>query len=94
MNKQTIVSILVERGYNRANAAAVCEDLLRLEAPLVKIFRQWLDTGAEQDFLFRDYSIRYFMANWGMKFPAALLTMDWILKEPEKAIEELKNKIR
>ena len=31
---------------------------------------------------------------FGMTYPAALLTMDWLIKEPEKAIESINRGIR
>ena len=34
------------------------------------------------------------MEERGMAYPAALLTMDWLIKEPKKAIESLNGKIK
>ena len=94
MNRQTIEEILVERGYASAHARMVSEDLMHLEAPLESVFRQWLETGETGDYAFRGYTLRYFTVVWKMQYPAAVLTLDWILKDPERAIQELKNGIR
>lgn len=94
MNRQTIEEILIERGYTPAHARAAGEELVHLEAPLEGIFRHWLETGTTGDYAFRGYTVRYFMEVWKMKFPAAILTLDWILKDPDRAIHELKNGIR
>ena len=94
MDKNTIISILTERGYKPHNAALVADDLTRLSSPLNVALRRWLDTEKMSDFSANGYSIFQFMQQWGMKYPAALLTMDWILKEPETAIRELKKGIK
>ncbi|MCM1302291.1 MAG: hypothetical protein NC250_09415 [Alistipes senegalensis] len=94
MNKNTIISVLAERGYKPRNAALVADDLMHLSSPLDVALRRWLDTEEIVDFSAEGYSVAQFMQQWGMKYPAALLTMDWILKEPEIAIQELKKGIK
>lgn len=94
MDKNTIVSVLTERGYNPRNAALAADDLMHLSSELKAALRRWLDTEEVADFSAEGYSVAQFMRQWGMKYPAALLTMDWILKEPEIAIQELKKGIR
>ena len=64
--------ILIDRGYNERNAKLVAHELTLLSAPLQPLLSQWLDN--EQH-----------MQKRGMTYPAALLTIDWLLKEPEEA---------
>lgn len=94
MDKNTIIAMLTERGYKPRNAALVADDLMRLSSPLDVALRRWLDIEERSDFSAEGYSVFQFMQQWGMKYPAALLTMDWILKEPETAIRELKKGIK
>lgn len=94
MDKNTIISILTERGYKPHNATLVADDLAHLSSPLDTAFRRWIDTEEIDDFSAHGYSISGFMQEWKMKYPAALLTMDWILKEPETALRELEKGIR
>lgn len=94
MDKTTIIAILIERGYKSSNARRVAEDLQHLSAPLDVMFRKWVDSGETRDFAAHGYAVSAFVNDWKMKYPAALLTMDWLLKEPETAINELKRGIR
>lgn len=94
MEKDTIIAILVERGYKESNAKAATQPLQLLSSPLDAMFYKWIETEETEDFSAHDYSIATFINDWDMKYPAALLTMDWILKEPEAAIRELKKGIR
>lgn len=94
MDKNTIIAMLTEHGYKPRNAALVADDLMRLSSPLDVALRRWLDIEEMSDFSAEGYSVFQFMQQWGMKYPAALLTMDWILKEPETAIRELKKGIK
>lgn len=94
MEKDTIIAILIERGYKESNAKAAAQPLQLLSSPLDAMFYKWIETEETEDFSAHDYSIATFINDWDMKYPAALLTMDWILKEPEAAIRELKKGIR
>ena len=95
MMKEKIYRILKERGYSEYSAKLATTDLMRLSGPLDKMLRAWLDNEREQpDYSYGGYSIRRFQHERGMKYPAALLTMDWLMKEPEKAKRSLTKGIK
>ena len=78
--------LLIDRGYNERNAKLVAHELTLLAAPLQPLLSQWLDN--EQcmvNYEAEGYTINVLMQKRGMTYPAALLTIDWLLKEPEKA---------
>ena len=54
----------------------------------------WIEKGICKNFVSEGYSITDFMEKRKMKYPAALLTMDWLIKEPERAKESLKRGLR
>lgn len=81
-----IKHLLIDRGYNERNAKLVAHELTLLAAPLQPLLSQWLDN--EQcmvNYEAEGYTIIALMQERGMTYPAALLTIDWLLKEPEEA---------
>jgi len=78
--------ILIDRGYNERNAKLVAHELTLLAAPLQPLLSQWLDNEQHmEDYKSEGYTITGLMQKRGMTYPAALLTIDWLLKEPEEA---------
>ena len=86
MEQEKIKRILIERGYSERLAISVSKELLSLNENLSPLFNDWLDNGKETDYSVGDFSISALMTQRGLKYPAAILTMDWIIKEPEVAI--------
>lgn len=80
-----IYEALVENGYNEKSANLVLNELVQLSAPLNEYLVEWMETGNCKDYTIDGFSVLDFQKNRKMKYPAALLTMDWLIKEPEKA---------
>jgi len=94
MKIEKIQQTLIGHNYSPRIAEKVASELMLLEAPLVPLLESWIEKGEETDYEASGYSVKGFMTSPGMKYPAALLTIDWILKEPEKAIAAIKHGIR
>lgn len=82
-------------GYQEKQAEFVLNDLSELDSRLEKVFEAWMSNNANiQDYEVSDnnevFSIAKFMRDYKMNFISALLTMDWILKEPKEAIPLIK----
>lgn len=70
-------------------------DLNNIDESLLPLLNKWLDTGSTaDDTLYEGYSISYLINDKKMTFPAALLTIDWIIKEPNIACQALAEPIR
>lgn len=70
------------------------EDLKKLDSTLLPILDDWiLDENTLNDINYNGYSVASLCKDYGMSFVGALLTIDWIIKEPEKALEALRNGI-
>lgn len=95
-NKEEIKAILVSReGYNSAKADAVATDLIGLDAPLAELLLKWLnDPSCKGDFAAEGVSLFQLQKKLKLNYPASLLTMDWIIKDPENAVVEIKNRFR
>lgn len=88
--KELILRTLLERGYSERNANLALNDLENLSSPLDELLQAWIDSEDQQsDYVLGEYSLSKFMKERGMKYPAALLTMDWLIKEPEAAKRSL-----
>lgn len=93
LNSNIIINKLVCQGYNHPNAKIVADELLKVSLSLKPYLKGWLN-GKENDYTCCGYSIIGLMNTRRMTYPAALLTIDWILKEPDLALEALKKGIR
>lgn len=92
--RNKLYEALVENGYSEKSANLVLNELAQLSAPLNDYLVEWIETGTCKDYAVDGFSIFDFQKNRKMKYPAALLTMDWLIKEPEKAKESLKRGLR
>lgn len=94
MNKEQIKETLLKRGYSQPGAETVSSDLIAINKALQPCLDAWLDKGIETDYSIEEFSIKGIMLKYGMKYPAALLSINWILNEPQTAIPIIKRGIR
>lgn len=87
MNKENIISILINReGYDPERAKLVAAECMNMSPELMTLFNDWLDNrGDHFDYEAQGYKLSDMIRTRGLKYPAALLDMDWLIKEPEKA---------
>ena len=76
---------LMERGYNEKQAIVTAKELLTIDEMLKGAISLWMDKDEETDFTIEGVCLLNLKAKFKMTYPAALLTMDWVIKEPEKA---------
>lgn len=91
--KNYIAEKLLKQGYPDRVANLVSLDLVKVDSNLMPLVERWLN-GEEDDYKSHGYSIFGLMNSRGMTYPAALLTIDWLIKEPEKAKKSLEKGIR
>lgn len=94
MNMNTIENILIQRGYNQEDAVSVAADLGNVTDCLKAVLDKWLLDGLESDYEAEGYTILGLKEQFEMTYPAALLSIDWIIKDPSEAIECIKRGIR
>lgn len=90
MNANEIKDILVRKGYNERHANLVAQDLVKIDPHLVEPLNNWLVAGIETEIKYRGVSLKSLMERVKLKYPAALLTIDWVYKEPDLALSVLK----
>lgn len=92
MEETDIRQILCNRNYSDMAAALVAKELMKIEDDLKPLLQSWLqDDSNNQDYLIAGYSISQLQKERGMTYPAAILTIDWLMKDPDKAKVSLNN---
>ena len=92
---ENIRELLMSRfGYSEQDVCVLCNDLEQLDQALVPVLAKWIKDGDCSDSTeYSGYSINSLCSEYEMNFIAALLTLDWIIKEPEQAIPAIKSGI-
>mgnify|MGYP000103969878 CR=1 FL=1 len=80
-------NIIIERLNCNVKTAEKLETKLNVISDELKpILNAWLESGLEtSDIEYNGYSINSLMKKDGMKFTGALLTLDWLIRDPKKA---------
>ena len=84
----------MERRYTEKQAASVASDLLDVDEQLKDGLQHWLATNEEKDYEVADFKLSELKQQFDMTYPAALLTIDWLIKEPDLAMKAIKRGIR
>ena len=93
--KEEIAQELRERGYENKMSELVAAELIIISEKLHNLLNDWIDDPLnEGDYGCEGYSIAGLMKTRKMLYPAALLTIDWILKEPDEALASVKRRIK
>lgn len=91
---EQIKQVLLERGYTDKQVNAVINDLLAIDESLIEGFSLWIESEKETDYTIKGITLSDLKKKFDMTYPAALLTIDWIIKDSEKAIESINRGIR
>lgn len=95
MDKNMLISALIKNGgINPTNAAILADDLVSLKAPFDSFLERWLNNPDDLvDYELEGIKISALMDKAGLKYPAALSTMNWILDEGQIAVDYIKEKL-
>ncbi len=90
MDAQSLIPRLVsEFGYPQAGAQLVADKLENCSPEIQAAFWEWWNTGSLSEIQIEGYTIQRLMAEHHMKPIAAFLTLDWLQREPQKALVSL-----
>ncbi len=80
-----------EYGYPQKGAQLVADKLVACSPSIVQAFERWWASGnLPDDFQVEGYSPQSLFNEHGMNPIAAFLTLDWLGREPEKALASLR----
>lgn len=88
IDKNVIINKLIKQGYPDKVAEIVSSELVSVDCVLKPLIEKWME-GDEPDYESNGYSILGLMKTRKMTYPAALLTIDWLIKDPEAAKKSL-----
>lgn len=91
---ENILNILQERGYSEKQSVKVAAELHDIDDSLKPFLNKWLISEEENDCHIEGFSLLELKCKFDMTYPAALLTMDWLIKEPENAIRSINRGIK
>lgn len=86
---KNISRILQDRGYSEKQSVRVAAELQYIDDNLKSHLNKWLVSEEESDYYAEGFSLLELKRKYDMTYPAALLTMDWLIKEPENAIRSI-----
>ena len=61
---------------------------------ILKAFEAFISDGTEPDLCIENYTCKGLMQEFGLSLTGALLTLDWLLREPEEAKQAIKDGIK
>lgn len=94
MNNEILVKLLNEENYPNHMVEGTIAKLNNLQPIVADSFESWLNHGKIPNIEIEGYSHNILVNDYGMKPVGAFLTLDWLLREPEKAKEALKRGVR
>jgi hypothetical protein len=74
-----------EFGYSESGARIVAEKLIACSPQIKSAIAVWWNTGDLTDLEIEGFTVQRLMEQHGMKPIAAFLTLDWLVREPERA---------
>ncbi|MBR2589744.1 MAG: hypothetical protein IKE65_02345 [Clostridia bacterium] len=87
--------IMQRKNCTEQMAAKLESKLSKISPELQPILDNWLENGVESsDEMIHGYSVNSLMEKYGLAFTGALLTLDWLLREPETAAAAIEEGIK
>lgn len=94
MERDKIIELLNNQGYPAFMLDKTAEKLENLSSILQVPFENWAKCGIEPSFSIKGYSYSLLVVKFNMKPIGAFITLDWLIREPEKALESLNRGIK
>lgn len=93
---QEMQKLLCERlDCSAEEAQRIAKDLEQLREELVPVLNTWINgETVSGDISYEGYTLNGLIKDYKMQFTGALLTLDWLLKEPDAAKKALRYGIR
>ena len=84
-----VQKLVSEIGYKPEKAREVVTKLGRCDPKIQDAFHSWMRGNEISDVEVHGYSVSTFVDEYGMTPVAALLTLDWLIREPEIASQAI-----
>ena len=94
MEKIKLKEILLKEQYPVFMVESTIDKIERFAPVVEAVFNEWCSSNKTPDFSVEGFSFNDLVTKWGMKPIGAFITLDWLIREPEKAKEALMKGIR
>lgn len=94
MDKNIILALLKEESYPAHMIENTLAKLENLQPQVALMFSAWVNTGKIPETSIEGFTYSTLVDNYGMKPIGAFLTLDWLVREPERACASLKKGIK
>lgn len=94
MDKQMIENILKEEQYPDYMLEKTIEKVERFAPTVMEVFEEWSKSKKEPAISIEGFSFHQLIVEYRMKPIGAFITLDWLLRDPQKAVAALKRGIR
>lgn len=94
MEKSRIIEILKNEGYPEFMHENTYQKITRFHATIASSFSSWIEEEVTPNISVEGYSFDYLVKKMNMQPIGAFITLDWLLREPQKAKNTLANGIK
>lgn len=94
MERTEIIRILKEEGYPDFILEKTVNKIEAFNPDIATVFSEFCVKGTIPDIEVEGYNYKSLVEEFGMKPVGALITLDWLIREPEIAKEALKKGIK
>lgn len=94
MERNAIIEVLKEEGYPDFMIDKTVDKIESFSPIVAKAFCIWCEKEEQSNLVIEGFSFDELISKWGMPPIGAFITLDWLIREPEKAKEALTKGIR
>lgn len=94
MDRVRIKEILVEEKYPEFMIEKTADKIENFSQIVAKAFRVWYESKEHSSIVVEGFSFKDLISKWGMNPIGAFITLDWLMREPEKAKEALNRGVK
>ena len=94
MDRETIFALLKEEAYPAHMIENTVAKLERLQPSVASSFSTWINEGKIPEAVVEGFTYATLINDYGMTPIGAFLTLDWLVRDPQKASASLKKGIR
>lgn len=94
MDRERIKEILVEEQYPEFMIENTADKIEAFSLAVAEAFDNWSKNKSQPDISIEGFAFKDLITKWGMNPVGAFITLDWLLREPEKAKRALNKGIK
>ena len=94
MNRDIIIMTLCAQEYPDYMLEQTADKIERMDERIKLAFEEWVDSNVTPSFEIAGWNYDKLIQKFKMRPVAAFLALDWLAREPEKAIKALNRGIR